>query len=106
VPFPKSEYYFLSCPRKGLLKKPRLLRHYIPRNDAKFVFMSLRAIRRIARQSQNVPFELWQQARKRESRKIQSLGSGSKPALSKQKLALSVAEWAEWVRNDMAKMLT
>jgi len=47
---------------KGLLKKPRLLRHYIPRNDAKCVFMSLRAIRRIARQSQNVHLELWQQA--------------------------------------------
>jgi hypothetical protein len=46
----------------GLLKKSRLLRHYIPRNDAKCVLRSLRAIRRIARQSQNVPFELWQQA--------------------------------------------
>jgi hypothetical protein len=29
------------------------------------------------------------------------LDSASKPALSKEKLALSVAEWAEWVRNDI-----
>ena len=58
---------YLSFPRKGLLKKSILLRHYIPRNDTKCVFRSLRAIRRIARQSQNVHFELWQQARKRES---------------------------------------
>jgi len=28
------------------------------------------------------------------------LDSASKPTLSKQKLALSVAEWAEWVWND------
>ena len=50
----------------GLLKKSRLLRRYAPRNDAKCVFRSLRAIRRIARQSQNVHFVLWQQAPSRE----------------------------------------
>jgi len=36
----------------GLLKKVRLLRRCAPRNDRRFIFMSLRAIQRIARQSQ------------------------------------------------------
>ena len=36
----------------GLLKNVRLLRRYAPRNDKRFIFASLRAIRRIALQSQ------------------------------------------------------
>jgi len=36
----------------GLLKNARLLRHYALRNDIRSFFASLRAIRRIARQSQ------------------------------------------------------
>jgi len=39
-----ADYLTLSFLRKGLLKKSRFLRHYIPLNDAKCVFRSLRAI--------------------------------------------------------------
>jgi hypothetical protein len=58
----KKRHFFLffarywKNPRKlgttELLKNVRLLRRYAPRNDKRTIFMSLRAIRRIARQSQ------------------------------------------------------
>jgi len=41
----------------GLLLKQRLLRRYAPRNDKKHISVSLRAIRRIARQSQALPWD-------------------------------------------------
>ncbi len=80
------------------------------RNDKKCIFRSLRAIRRIARQSQNVSFGLWQQTRKRESRFIVRSGFRIKACPEQTKacpelaVALSeaegVAEWGESVRND------
>ncbi|MBW8038375.1 MAG: hypothetical protein FVQ85_00050 [Planctomycetes bacterium] len=45
----------------GLLKKVELLSRYTPHNDTKYTFRALRAIRRIAWQSQITTLGLFQQ---------------------------------------------
>jgi hypothetical protein len=70
----------LSLTQKGLLPKTGLLRRGVypeqgrrtPRNDKKCIFVSLRAIRRIARQSQP---SLWDFFNKPESENPESLAN-------------------------------